>query len=101
MNILRLYVICAVSCFMQTVSAQVVGLDSKIAGRTFEGVGALSAGASSRLLIDYPEPQRSQVLDFQLLCSAIDDSFASGPAGFGCGWHITDFDNLKIEATSH
>jgi hypothetical protein len=29
------------------------------AGRTFDGVGALSAGASSRLLIDYPEPQRS------------------------------------------
>ena len=33
-------------------------------GRTFEGLGALSAGASSRLLIDYPEPQRSQILDF-------------------------------------
>ena len=33
-------------------------------GRTFEGIGALSAGASTRLLIDYPEPYRSQVLDF-------------------------------------
>ncbi len=31
---------------------------------TFEGVGAVSAGASSRLLIDYPEPYRSQILDF-------------------------------------
>jgi hypothetical protein len=31
---------------------------------TFEGIGALSAGASSRLLIDYPEPQRSEILDF-------------------------------------
>jgi galactosylceramidase len=31
---------------------------------TFEGVGAVSAGASSRLLIDYPEPFRSQILDF-------------------------------------
>lgn len=29
----------------------------------FEGIGALSAGASSRLLIDYPEPQRSDILD--------------------------------------
>ena len=29
----------------------------------FEGIGALSAGASSRLLIDYPEPYRSQILD--------------------------------------
>lgn len=31
---------------------------------TFEGIGALSAGAASRLLIDYPEPQRSEILDF-------------------------------------
>ena len=33
------------------------------AGRVFEGIGAVSAG-SSRLLIDYPEPQRSQILDY-------------------------------------
>ena len=30
----------------------------------FEGIGGVSAGASSRLLIDYPEPQRSQILDY-------------------------------------
>lgn len=29
----------------------------------FEGVGALSAGASSRLLLDYPEEQRTEILD--------------------------------------
>ena len=39
-------------------------LNGTSAGRTFEGIGALSAGASSRLLIDYPEPQRTQILDF-------------------------------------
>ncbi len=33
-------------------------------GRVFEGIGALSAGASSRLLLDYPEPARSEILDF-------------------------------------
>jgi galactosylceramidase len=33
-------------------------------GRVFEGIGACSAGASSRLLIDYPEPYRSQILDY-------------------------------------
>ncbi len=33
-------------------------------GRTFEGLGAVSAGASSRLLIDYAEPQRSEILDY-------------------------------------
>ena len=32
--------------------------------RIFDGIGALSAGASSRLLIDYDEPYRSQVLDY-------------------------------------
>jgi hypothetical protein len=41
-----------------------VRIDPKGAGRTFEGLGALSAGASSRLLVDYPEPYRSQILDY-------------------------------------
>ncbi len=39
-------------------------LDGSKEGRVFEGIGAVSAGASSRLLIDYPEPQRSQILDY-------------------------------------
>lgn len=42
----------------------VVRIDGKGAGRTFDGLGALSAGASSRLLVDYPEPYRSQILDY-------------------------------------
>ena len=34
-------------------------------GRTFDGVGAVSGGGgNSRLLIDYPEPQRGQILDY-------------------------------------
>src|SRR5579885_1320777 len=41
-----------------------VRIDGTAPGRTFEGLGALSAGASSRLLIDYPEPQRSEILDY-------------------------------------
>jgi hypothetical protein len=32
-------------------------------GRVFEGIGALSAGASSRLLLDYPLESRNQILD--------------------------------------
>ena len=39
-------------------------LDGNSTGRVFDGLGAASAGASSRLLIDYPEPQRSQILDY-------------------------------------
>lgn len=41
-----------------------VVLDGDATGRVFDGLGAASAGASSRLLIDYPEPQRSQILDY-------------------------------------
>lgn len=33
-------------------------------GRTFEGIGGVSAGASSDLLYDYEDPARSQILDF-------------------------------------
>jgi hypothetical protein len=39
-------------------------LDGQMTDRAFEGLGGLSAGASSRLLIEYPEPQRSEILDF-------------------------------------
>ncbi|MGI5229160.1 discoidin domain-containing protein [Actinoallomurus sp. CA-142502] len=41
-----------------------VTIDGASGGRVFDGVGALSAGASSRLLVDYPEPQRSRILDY-------------------------------------
>ena len=44
--------------------AAVLLLDGSREGRTFEGIGALSAGASSRLLPDYPEPHRSRILDY-------------------------------------
>ena len=44
-------------------SGEPISLDGATVAHIFDGVGGLSAGASSRLLIDYPEPQRSQVLD--------------------------------------
>ena len=43
---------------------QTIVLNGKSDGSIFQGIGALSAGASSRLLIDYPEPYRSQILDY-------------------------------------
>ncbi len=45
-------------------AAKSVTIDGRSGGRIFDGIGAVSAGASSRLLIDYPEPQRSQILDY-------------------------------------
>ena len=46
-------------------AVQTITIDPASGGRTFEGVGAISGGGgTSRLLVDYPEPQRSQVLDY-------------------------------------
>ena len=45
-------------------SNQTLVLDGAIPGKVFEGVGAVSGGgATSVLLKDYPEPQRGQILD--------------------------------------
>ncbi|MFF0473531.1 ricin-type beta-trefoil lectin domain protein [Streptomyces sp. NPDC004284] len=42
-----------------------ITVDGTKTGRVFDGVGAASGGGgNSRLLIDYPEPQRSQLLDY-------------------------------------
>jgi O-glycosyl hydrolase len=50
----------------QTITpAQPIVIDVASAGRIFDGVGAISGGGgNSRLLIDYPEPVRSQILDY-------------------------------------
>lgn len=57
-----------------------IQLDPTVGGRVFEGVGAVSAGASSRLLIEYPEKQRREVLDYLF------------KPNFGAG-----FQHLKVE----
>src|SRR5689334_11966650 len=42
-----------------------VTINGTSAGRTLDGIGAISGGGgNSRLLFDYPEPQRSQILDY-------------------------------------
>lgn len=48
----------------QAVVPSIVVIDGSALGRTFDGVGALSAGASSRLLPDYPAPYRDHILDY-------------------------------------
>lgn len=45
-------------------TGQTIAVDGTSQGRVFDGVGALSAGASSRLLIDYPPAERSAILDY-------------------------------------
>jgi len=44
--------------------AKVIRVEGNGAGRIFDGIGAVSAGSSSRLLIDYPEQSRSDILDY-------------------------------------
>jgi hypothetical protein len=41
-----------------------ITLDGTTALHRYDGHGGLSAGASSRLLWDYTEPQRTQILDY-------------------------------------
>ncbi|MER7689741.1 NPCBM/NEW2 domain-containing protein [Streptomyces sp. NPDC097610] len=42
-----------------------IAVDAAGTGRTFDGIGAISGGGgNSRLLINYPEPQRSRILDY-------------------------------------
>ena len=43
---------------------QSITIDGRSVGRRFDGVGGVSAGGSSRLLFDYPEPERSDILDY-------------------------------------
>ncbi|HMG23021.1 MAG TPA: hypothetical protein VK607_16915, partial [Kofleriaceae bacterium] len=46
-------------------AATTTTIDGNAAGRVFDGVGAISGGGgNSRLLFDYPEPQRTQILDY-------------------------------------
>lgn len=61
------YLICFVTIclFVSNIDAQTtISLSADDKGRVFEGIGAVSAGASTRNLIDYPEKERSEVLDF-------------------------------------
>jgi Glycosyl hydrolase family 59/F5/8 type C domain len=41
-----------------------ITVDGGDSGRVFDGVGGVSAGGSSRLLLDYPESERREILDY-------------------------------------
>jgi O-glycosyl hydrolase len=46
-------------------SSQAITVNGAGTGRVFDGVGAISGGGgTSRLLVDYPEPERSRILDY-------------------------------------
>ncbi|WP_342331976.1 discoidin domain-containing protein [Pedobacter sp. FW305-3-2-15-E-R2A2] len=49
---------------IQSKSAGLIKVDGNGSGRIFDGIGAVSAGGSSRLLIDYSDKSRSDILDY-------------------------------------
>ena len=51
-------------CLFAASNVQVVELKEDAAGKRFDGIGIVNGGgATSVLLKDYPEPQRSEILD--------------------------------------
>ena len=51
--------------FTSPAFGQTIPINGADSGRTFDGIGAVSGGgATSVLLKDYVEPQRSQILDY-------------------------------------
>jgi lysophospholipase L1-like esterase len=50
--------------FLRTNEETTVTIDGKSDGLVFDGVGAVSSGGSTRLLIDYPSKERGEILDY-------------------------------------
>jgi galactosylceramidase len=64
---MKIHITCLVASVLMisvTKAQTTISLDANDKGRVFEGISAVSAGASTRNLFDYPQKQRSEVLDF-------------------------------------
>lgn len=62
--LLLFFFVLFVSAINEKEQKQIIKIDLNGTGRVYEGIGALSAGASSKLLMDYGEPYRSQIFDY-------------------------------------
>ncbi|OXU15152.1 discoidin domain-containing protein [Sedimentisphaera salicampi] len=64
---MRKYLLSILSVLLSVVTASfgsaVINVNGASEGRSFDGMGAWSSGGNSRLLIDYEEPYRSDILD--------------------------------------
>jgi hypothetical protein len=85
--------LCARPCLAGPAS---IVIDGRSAGRTFDGLGAVSAGGSTRLLVDYPEPQCSRILDGRQIASVEDPVHAHGMIALGTKWGRIQFDGLQV-----
>ena len=64
LQIVRSCVVAAMLLAQPAFAQTKIVLDDADSGRVFEGIGAVSAGASTRNLADYPEKLKSEVLDY-------------------------------------
>ncbi|HEY7417662.1 MAG TPA: RICIN domain-containing protein, partial [Ktedonobacteraceae bacterium] len=63
--LLSIFTLGAIPTHASTAINTTISIDGQGSGRIFDGIGAISGGGgNSRLLIDYPEPYRSQILDY-------------------------------------
>ena len=62
--LLSVFIAISLSPAFAEAPATVISIDGNGEGAKFEGIGIVSAGASTRQLIDYPEPYRSDILDW-------------------------------------
>jgi hypothetical protein len=62
--ILTVLLLVPLGALRSSAAVKSIRLDPASPGRVFDGIGAVSAGASTRLLLDYPKLQRAQILDF-------------------------------------
>jgi hypothetical protein len=81
-------------CLQHETQGSIINVNGSVTGRRFDGIGGLAAIGGARLLYEYPEPQRSDILDLLFLPSAgaayhllkieiegdIDSSYGSGEA---------------------
>ena len=64
-SVMMIVVVLVVASSVTHSTATTYVIDTDMLGHRFDGVGGLSGGgATSRLLPDYIEPQRTQILDF-------------------------------------
>jgi len=61
---LRIILVFLMTTCITFVDAQTIVIDGNGAGKRFDGIGAVNGGGATAVLLkDYPEPQRSQILD--------------------------------------
>lgn len=61
------------------------------------GITSFDLNKWNTLKLKMKGAQLSTFLNGQLITSSTDNQYSHGLAGFGCGWHEAEFDNLMIE----